>query len=483
MLAMASAQATKNQCPSEAVTSNNREANTVIKTLTHLPHPVENAAALAGHFTDLAPPLNDRQAHLEASRCLYCYDAPCVNACPSDIDIPSFIRNIHQDNVQGAAQKILSANILGGSCARVCPTEILCQQACVRNNDHECAPVLIGLLQRYAVDNAHFSEHPFPRAAATGKRIAVVGAGPAGLSCAHRSAMHGHDVVIFEAREKAGGLNEYGIAKYKLVDDYAQKELDFLLQIGGIEIRHGQKLGENLTLSDLHQQFDAVFLGLGLNASKQLGLNHEDAPGLLAATEYIRELRQADDLTQLPLADHCIVLGAGNTAIDMAVQMARLGAHDVNLVYRRGVEDMGATHHEQDIAKANQVRLLTWAQPEEVLLDAQGHVRGMRFARTQLVEGRLQTTGETFELVADAIFKAIGQAFDSSALSDPLARELKRQGDRIAVDEQLRTSIPGVYAGGDCTSLDQDLTVQAVQHGKLAAEAINAQLMLNVEAA
>jgi dihydropyrimidine dehydrogenase (NAD+) subunit PreT len=483
LLAMASAQATKNQCPSEAVTSNNREANTVIKTLTHLPHPVENAAALAGHFTDLAPPLNDRQAHLEASRCLYCYDAPCVNACPSDIDIPSFIRNIHQDNVQGAAQKILSANILGGSCARVCPTEILCQQACVRNNDHECAPVLIGLLQRYAVDNAHFSEHPFSRAAATGKRIAVVGAGPAGLSCAHRSAMHGHDVVIFEAREKAGGLNEYGIAKYKLVDDYAQKELDFLLQIGGIEIRHGQKLGENLTLSDLHQQFDAVFLGLGLNASKQLGLNHEDAPGLLAATEYIRELRQADDLTQLPLADHCIVLGAGNTAIDMAVQMARLGAHDVNLVYRRGVEDMGATHHEQDIAKANQVRLLTWAQPEEVLLDAQGHVRGMRFARTQLVEGRLQTTGETFELVADAIFKAIGQAFDSSALSDPLARELKRQGDRIAVDEQLRTSIPGVYAGGDCTSLDQDLTVQAVQHGKLAAEAINAQLMLNVEAA
>nr|WP_178131193.1 NAD(P)-dependent oxidoreductase [Pseudomonas sp. C1C7] len=451
--------------------------------MTHLPHPYENAAVLAGHFTDLAPPLNDRQAHLEASRCLYCYDAPCVNACPSEIDIPSFIRNIHQDNVQGAAQKILSANILGGSCARVCPTEILCQQACVRNNAHECAPVLIGLLQRYAVDNAHFNQHPFPRAAATGKRIAVVGAGPAGLACAHRSAMHGHDVVIFEAREKAGGLNEYGIAKYKLVDDYAQKELDFLLEIGGIEIRHGQKLGDNLSLSELHQQYDAVFLGLGLNASKQLGLANEDAPGLLAATDYIRELRQADDLTQLPLADHCIVLGAGNTAIDMAVQMARLGAHDVNLVYRRGAEDMGATHHEQEIAKANQVRLLTWAQPDQVLLDDQGLVRGMRFARTHLVEGRLQTTGETFELAADAIFKAIGQRFDDSALADPLAAQLKRQGDRLLVDENLRTSIPGVYAGGDCTSLDQDLTVQAVQHGKRAAEAIHAQLMLNVEAA
>ena len=459
----------------------------MIKTLNHLPHPQEDGATLAGHFSDLAPPLNDRQAHLEASRCLYCYDAPCVNACPSEIDIPSFIRHIHTDNVQGAAQKILSANILGGSCARVCPTEILCQQACVRNNAQECAPVLIGLLQRYAVDNAHFSQHPFQRAAASGKRIAVVGAGPAGLSCAHRCAMHGHEVVIFEAREKAGGLNEYGIAKYKLVDDFAQKELDFLLQIGGIEIRHGHRLGDNLSLTELHQQFDAVFLGLGLAASKQLGLPHEDAPGLLAATDYIRELRQADDLTQLPLADRCIVLGAGNTAIDMAVQMARLGAHDVNLVYRRGIEDMGATRHEQDIAKANQVRLLTWAAPEEVLLDAQGRVRGMRFARTRLVEGRLQTTGETFELAADAIFKAIGQAFDGAALSDPLgdplAQELKRAGERIEVDEQLRTSIPGVYAGGDCVSLGQDLTVQAVQHGKRAAEAMHAQLMLNVEAA
>ena len=207
------------------------------------------------------------------------------------------------------------------------------------------------------------------------------------------------------------------------------------------------------------------------------------SPGLLAATDYIRELRQAQDLTQLPVADRCIVLGAGNTAIDMAVQMARLGARDVNLVYRRGLADMGATGHEQDIAKANQVRLLTWAMPEEVLLDDQGRVRGMRFARTQMHDGRLQPTGETFELAADAIFKAIGQGFDGDALHDPLAQQLHRVGERIFVDEHLRTSIPGVYAGGDCVSLGQDLTVQAVQHGKLAAEAMHAQLMLNVEAA
>jgi dihydropyrimidine dehydrogenase (NAD+) subunit PreT len=455
----------------------------VIDTLSHLPRPDAGAAELTERFSDLAPPLTARQAALESARCLYCYDAPCVNACPSEIDIPSFIRNISHENVQGAAEKILSANILGGSCARVCPTEILCQQACVRNNAQECAPVLIGLLQRYAIDNAQFTEHPFQRAPASGKRIAVVGAGPAGLSCAHRLAMHGHEVVIFEAREKAGGLNEYGIAAYKLINDFAQREVDFLLQIGGIEIRHGHKLGDGLSLSELHQQFDAVFLGIGLAASKRLGLPGEDAPGLLAATDYIRELRQSDDLTQLPVAERCIVLGAGNTAIDMAVQMSKLGARDVNLVYRRGFEEMGATEHEQDIAKANQVRLLTWAQPDAVLLNDQGQVRGMRFARTSVENGRLQSTGQTFELAADAIFTAIGQAFDGSALSDPLARELKREGERIWVDAQLQTSVPGVYAGGDCTALGQDLTVQAVQHGKLAAEAIHSHLMLNVEAA
>ena len=455
----------------------------MIDTLSHLPRPDAGAAELADRFSDLAPPLTARQAALESARCLYCYDAPCVNACPSEIDIPSFIRNISHENIQGAAEKILSANILGGSCARVCPTEILCQQACVRNNAQECAPVLIGLLQRHAIDNAHFSEHPFQRTPASGKRIAVVGAGPAGLSCAHRLAMHGHEVVIFEAREKAGGLNEYGIAKYKLVDDFAQREVDFLLQIGGIEIRHGQKLGDDLSLTELHQQFDAVFLGIGLAASKRLGLPGEEAPGLLAATDYIRELRQSDDLTQLPVAERCIVLGAGNTAIDMAVQMSKLGARDVNLVYRRGFEEMGATEHEQDIAKANQVRLLTWAQPDAVLLNDQGQVRGMRFARTRVENGRLHSTGQTFELAADAIFTAIGQAFDGSALADPLARELKREGERIWVDAQLQTSVPGIYAGGDCTALGQDLTVQAVQHGKLAAEAIHSHLLLNVEAA
>jgi len=459
--------------------------------LSHLPHAADSrdaGAALEAGFSDLHPPLTSRQAIIESQRCLYCYDAPCIQACPSDIDIPRFIREISEDNINGAAQTILEQNILGGSCARVCPTEILCEQSCVRNHHEECQPVLIGLLQRHAIDHMDFDGHPFTRAADTGKHIAVVGAGPAGLSCAHRLATHGHRVTIFEAEPKPGGLNEYGIARYKLTDDYAQREIDFLLEIGGIEIRHGQRLGDNLSLEALQAEHDAVFLGLGLGASRRLGLTGEEAsgvatPGLMPATEYIRELRQVSDLGELPLAKRCVVIGAGNTAIDMAVQMARLGADDVTLVYRRGVEAMSATGHEQDIARANGVRIVTWATPDEILLDDQGRVAGMRFARTQEQDGRLVNTGETLELAADAVFTAIGQTFAADSLSDTRAARLEPEVDRIHVDGQLRTSLPGVYAGGDCVAPGQDLTVQAVQHGKLAAQAIHQDLMARQEVA
>jgi glutamate synthase (NADPH/NADH) small chain len=456
----------------------------MIDSLHHLPHAaLGDGAQLEAQFTDLAPPLTARQAAIEAARCLYCYDAPCTRICPTEIDVASFIRNIHDQNINGAAVGILKQNILGGACSRVCPTEILCEDACVRNHDAEGQPVKIGLLQRHALDNASFAAHPFQRAASTGKVVAVVGAGPAGLSCAHRLAMLGNDVVIFEAREKSGGLNEYGIAKYKLPGDYAQREVDFLLSIGGIEVRHGRKLGENLTLAELHGQYDAVFLGLGLDASRRLGLTGEDAPGLLAAIDYIATLRQSDDLTKLPVPRRAIVIGAGNTAIDMAVQIKRLGAEDVTLVYRRGFESMTATHHEQDIAKANYVRMKTWAAPLEVLLDEAGRVRGMRFEETRMDNGRLIGTGAFIEIAADAVFKAIGQHMDGSSLSDGLASQLQRQGDKIVVDSQFRTALPGVYAGGDCVAPGQDLTVQAVQHGKLAAHAIHNDIQAKVGAA
>jgi glutamate synthase (NADPH/NADH) small chain len=456
----------------------------MIESLKHLPRTaVADAGALEARFTDLAPALTARQAAIEADRCLYCYDAPCTRICPTGIDVASFIRNIHDGNINGAAVGILKQNILGGACARVCPTEILCEDACVRNHDAEGQPVKIGLLQRHALDHASFSGHPFERAASTGKVVAVVGAGPAGLSCAHRLAMLGNDVVIFEAREKSGGLNEYGIAKYKLPGDYAQQEVEFLLSIGGIEVRHGRKLGENLTLAELHGQYDAVFLGLGLDASRQLGLTGEDAPGLVAAVDYIASLRQADDLTALPVPRRAIVIGAGNTAIDMAVQIKRLGAEDVTLVYRRGFESMTATGHEQDIAKANYVRMRTWAAPLEVLLDDAGNVRGMRFEETRMDNGRLVGAGAFIEIAADAIFKAIGQSMDAAGLSDDMARQIERKADKIHVDANFRTAIAGVYAGGDCVAPGQDLTVQAVQHGKLAAHAIHNDIQTKVGAA
>jgi dihydropyrimidine dehydrogenase (NAD+) subunit PreT len=243
----------------------------MIESLKHLPHGpgVEQRAGRTVHRPGAAAdqtPGRDRSA-----RCLYCYDAPCTRICPSEIDVASFIRNIHDQNINGAAAGILKQNILGGSCARVCPTEILCEDACVRNHDEEGQPVKIGLLQRHALDNASFKTHPFAARRGHRQDHRRGRRRPAGLSCAHRLAMLGNDVVIFEAREKSGGLNEYGIAKYKLTNDFAQKEVEFLLEIGGIEVQHGRVLGSNLHLKDLHAQYDAVFLGLGLNASRQLG--------------------------------------------------------------------------------------------------------------------------------------------------------------------------------------------------------------------
>lgn len=458
----------------------------MIESLQHLPPAAGSNGELAAQFTDLAPPLTARQAAVEAARCLYCYDAPCMNACPTGIDVAGFIKNIHDGNITGAAVGILKANIFGGSCARVCPTEILCEDACVRNNPAERAPVRIGLLQRHAIDNARFigqpGGHPFQRAPATGKVVAVVGAGPAGLSCAHRLAMLGNDVVVYEARPKAGGLNEYGIAKYKLPGDFAQQEVDFLLSIGGIHVEYGRRLGENLSLAELHTRYDAVFLGIGLQASRALGLTGEDAPGLMAAIDYIAALRQAGDLSLLPVPRRAVVIGAGNTAIDMAVQIKRLGAEDVTLVYRRGLESMSATGHEIEIAKANFVRIRTWAAPLEVLLDEAGRVAGMRFEQTRMEEGRLVRTGGIVEIAADAVFKAIGQSMGEEGFSEPLARELAREGDRIRVDERFRTALPGIYAGGDCVAPGQDLTVQAVQHGKLAALAIHEDIQARIGA-
>ncbi|WP_366658332.1 NAD(P)-dependent oxidoreductase [Fodinicurvata sp. EGI_FJ10296] len=435
-------------------------------------------ARLAENFGDAHPPLSAQQAVIEASRCYFCYDAPCVEACPTGIDIPSFIRSIQTGNTTGAATTILNANIMGGMCARVCPVEELCEEACVRNLAED-KPVGIGALQRFATDHL-FDEgrQPFTRAAPTGRRIAVAGAGPAGLACAHRLAVLGHDVTVFEAREKGGGLNEFGIAAYKTVDDFAQRELAFILSVGGITLKTGVALGRDIALADLRRDYDAVFLGLGHNAVNALGADGEDFDGVVDAVDYIEALRQAPDKGTLPVGRKVVVIGGGNTGIDIATQIKRLGAEDVTLVYRRGPESMSATWKEQEWAQTNDVRIKHWARPVRLIGWPGGNgrraVKEIEFEYTQLDDrGRLAGTGDTFTLLADQVFKAIGQTFQAStAFGGEGAEILDRAGDRIAVNEDRMTSLAGVFAGGDCVP-GTDLTVAAVEDGKIAANAID----------
>jgi dihydropyrimidine dehydrogenase (NAD+) subunit PreT len=426
-----------------------------------------DAEQLAANFADAHPPLSPAQAVVEANRCYFCYDAPCVEACPTGIDIPSFIRKIATGNLRGSAQTILDANILGGSCARVCPTEELCERACV-HTAQESKPIEIGALQRHATDwLMDRAIAPFERAAPTGRRIAVVGAGPAGLACAHRLARHGHDVTIFEARPKPGGLNEYGIAAYKVADDFAQREVNFILSLGGITIQYGKVLGRDMTLDALRHDFDAVFLGLGQAGVRALDLAGESVAGVRDAIDFIAELRQAPK-DRVAVGRRVVVIGGGNTAIDAATQARRLGAEDVTIVYRRGPEQMTATDDEQAWAQTNNVRIRHWAAPTRLL--HQDTVTGVEFARTSIdATGRLTLTSETFVLAADMVLKAIGHSFD------PIDGVPALRDGRIEVDADRRTSLPGVYAGGDCVP-GADLTVTAVQDGKLAAAAIHRQL-------
>jgi NADPH-dependent glutamate synthase beta chain and related oxidoreductases len=432
-------------------------------------------ADYSDNFSDIHPPLDDHEALVEADRCYFCYDAPCMNACPTSIDIPMFIRQIQAGRPVSAARTIFEQNILGGMCARVCPTETLCEEVCVREVA-EGKPVKIGLLQRYATDR--FLErdlpHPFRRAAPTGKRIAVVGAGPAGLSCAHRLASLGHDVTILEAREKAGGLNEYGIAAYKTTDDFAQTEVDFVLGVGGIELKQGIRLGRDVMLADLANGFDAVFLGLGLPGTNALGLPGEDAEGVIDAVDYIARLRQAEDLSTLPVGRRIVVIGGGMTAIDIAMQTKLLGAEEVTIAYRRGEENMNASAYEQELARAHGVVIRHWLQPVELVRDGAGAVAAITLEYTEMRDGRLAGTGETVTLPADQVFKAIGQTFDAGPI-DGAGLELEK--GRIRADAERRTSHPKIWAGGDCVAGGEDLTVASVEDGKIAAMSIHTTLM------
>jgi glutamate synthase (NADPH/NADH) small chain len=431
-------------------------------------------AEIVSNFSDMHPPLSRSEALIEADRCYFCFDAPCTTACPTGIDIPGFIQKIRSDNVNGSARTILQENIMGGMCARVCPTEVLCEEACVRNT-HEEQPVRIGLLQRYATDPVFKQDiRLFKRGPDTGRKVAVVGAGPAGLSCAHRLAMLGHKAVVFDRLPKGGGLNEYGIAAYKTVDEFAQREVQWIVDIGGIEVRHNAALGEDFTLAELMDDYDAVFLGMGLGDVNRLGIENEDIEGVIDAVKYIAELRQARKKSELPVGRRVVVIGGGMTAIDVAVQSKRLGAEQVDIVYRRGPEQMGASQYEQEFSQTSGVGIRHWAKPVRIL--GESFVTGIEFETTaQDASGNLKGTGENWTLETDVVFKAVGQIL-GDGLPVAAGSTLKMHSGRISVGGDRSTSIAGVWAGGDCIDGGQDLTVTAVQDGKVAAHSMDRYL-------
>ena len=428
----------------------------------------------ASALHELLPPLTSNEAAIEAARCLMCYDAPCTHACPTHIDIPRFIKKISTQNLRGSARTILESNLLGATCARVCPVQELCEGACVLGAEHK--PIAIGRLQRYAMDFAYGRGMDlFQPAKATGKKVAVIGAGPAGLSCAGELAKRGHNVTLFEKRDLAGGLSTYGIIGLREPVEVALAEVAMLTKLG-IKVKIGKELGTNLTLSDLQGNFGAVFLSVGLGTTTTLGIPGEEH--ILDGLEYIEQSKL--DANKLVVGSNVVVIGAGNTAIDCATVAKRLGASVVTMVYRRSENEMTAYAHEYDFIKREGVRFSFLTQPVGVHTE-NGSVKSLECLRMSLgaadASGRpfpQPVPGSEFLFAADQIVKATGQGKPS------LAAMLKLTTDKgfIQVNENFETSAPGVYAGGDCIrARGAASTVMAVQDGKLAARAIHERLV------
>ncbi len=428
-----------------------------------------SSAKLAENFADLHPPLKHHEAVVAAERCFFCYEAPCIDACPTAIDVPLFIRQIQADQPLNAAKTIFDQNILGGMCARVCPTETLCEEACVREVANG-KPVEIGRLQRFATDQAMATtKHPYDREWETGKRVVIIGAGPAGLACAHRLAMKGHTVDILERRSKPGGLNEYGIAAYKTKNNFAAAEIDWLLQIGGITLRTSHETSDLAALEATIADYDAVFLAVGLDGVNALKVAKASSSEIQNAVEYIATLRQATDLATVPVGRHVVVIGGGMTAIDAAVQTKLLGAESVTIAYRRAQSAMPASRYEQDIATSRGVRILCNVQPFH--LGSDSYSCEIELEYTTELNGQLQGTGKTLRIPADQILLAIGQSLDQSLAN------LTLESGKIKTNSSGRTNLEKVWAGGDCVAIGTDLTVTAVAQGRDAAEDIHNYLM------
>ncbi|MEZ4655473.1 MAG: FAD-dependent oxidoreductase [Candidatus Eisenbacteria bacterium] len=416
-------------------------------------------------FADKAPPLSVADALAEAHRCLYCYDAPCTQACPTEIDVPKFIKRIASGDVTGSARVILESNLLGYSCGRVCPVEVLCAGACVFNH-LEQPPIQIGRLQRYAVEAAFASQRPLLRAKPRrAGRVALVGAGPASLSCAGVLAREGIEAVIVEGKRWPGGLNTTGVAPYKMPASDSLGEVAFILSLG-VQIQTGVLLGRDVAADDLLRDYDAVFLGLGLGGDRKLGIPGEDGGQVVGAVQLIERLKN-EPQTGLDGLGEVLVVGGGNTAIDAARELTHLGASSVSLVYRRGASDMSGYEHEMEAARREGVRLVEHAIPREVIRDG-GRVCALRIDQRRVVPPN--TVSESRDLPCDWIVVAIGQnrLAATAALFAGVEVDAK---DRLVVDAGGRTGHPKVFAGGDCTNGGKEV-VNAVAEGKVAARSI-----------
>jgi glutamate synthase (NADPH/NADH) small chain len=425
------------------------------------------------NFADIHPPFeNKTAAQVEANRCLFCYDAPCTKSCPTGIDVPKFIKQITSDNIKGSAHTIFSSNIMGAGCSKVCPVEKLCEGACVYNLLEEEA-IPIARLQRYSTEKA--MEHKWPlfrRKPPTGKKVAIVGAGPAGLSCAHVLAREGVNVTIYEKESKGGGLMTYGIAAYKVTPQFCEEEVNYILSIGGIEVKYNQELGKIISLDDLQKNYDAVYLGLGVGVARQLGIPGENLQGVEDAISFIYDIR-AKGYPAVTVGDKVAVIGMGMTAIDAATQAKRLGAKEVTLIYRRTEAEKPCTDVELNIAKLDGCEIIWLAAPKEVKgLD--GKVTELICAKMKLGEpdasGRRSPvdTGETFSLEVDMVIKAAGQVpFEELINSNGIVNK----NGKIIIDNNCTTNIKGVFAGGDAVNGGKEV-VDAVQAGKEGALAI-----------
>jgi dihydropyrimidine dehydrogenase (NAD+) subunit PreT len=424
------------------------------------------------NFRDIHPPFETHNAALvEANRCLFCYDAPCTKSCPTSIDVPKFIKQITTENIKGSAHTIFASNIMGAGCSRVCPVEKLCEGACVYNlMDEEAIP--IAKLQRYSTEKALANKWQlFERKKSTGKKVAVVGAGPAGLSCAHTLSRQGIDVTIYEKENKGGGLMTYGIAAYKVTPQFCEDEVNYITSIGGIEIKYKQELGKNITLAELQKNYDAVYLGIGVGLARQLEIPGEELEGVEDAITFIYNLR-SKTYKDIPVGDKVAVIGMGMTAIDAATQAKRLGAKEVTLVYRRSEAEKPCTDVELNIAKLDGCKVIWLAAPKEI--KGNGKVSQLVCSIMKLGEpdasGRRSPidTGETFTLDVDMVIKAAGQMPFEKLVGE---NQLENKAGKLTVKDKAATSIKGIFAGGDAVNGGKEV-VDAVQAGKDGAAAI-----------